>query len=145
MKFKVIYISTFLVGFSSSAAIGSELLSNEREFTIQCSSMIIKGKSHPSISKIVAKNGFVQLFSEDGKAGRVSKVVELRRGKDLDSNNYYSFNLFSEYEHTETYDSYTLYPSGSLSWEVAIINTSRNIIISANVLEFQNCLSLGLN
>lgn len=145
MKFKVIYILTFLVGFSSSAVTGSELLSNDREFTIQCSSMIIKGKSHPRVKKVVAKNGFVQLFSEDGKAGRVSKVFELRRDKDLDSNNYYSFNLFSEYEHTETYDTYTLYPSGSLSWEVADINKSRNILISANVFEFQNCLSLGLN
>jgi hypothetical protein len=145
MKFKVIFLSTFWVGFSSSPAMGSESLSSEREFTIQCNSMVTNGKSYPMVNKIVAKNGYIQLFSEDGKAGRVSKVVELEKDKVLDSNNYYSFNSFSEYGHLETYDSYIFNPSGNLTWEAATINTSRNILTSASVFEFQNCLSLGLD
>ena len=139
MKFKIIYVAILGVGFISSTAIVSERLSNESEFTIICNSMVIKGKSQPKKQKIVAKNGHVQL------AGRVSKVIELSRDNDLDSNNYYSFNLFSEYEHMETCDSFLLDASGNLTWEVADINTSRNILSSVNVFEFKDCLSLGLN
>jgi hypothetical protein len=144
MKFKVIYISTFLAGFSSSAVMGVEHLSNEREFTIQCNSWIINGKSHPKMTKIVAKNGFFNIFSEDGKAGRVNKIVELRRSNFFESSPSYSFDSFADDGPTETYDSYHLY-AGSLSWDVVVINTSRNILISVETFEFQNCLSLGLN
>lgn len=143
--------SFFFITLLSSQEVGATLPLTH-EFTIQCQSMVVGGdRTIERKTKITGKNGNILHFTQDGKQGMVSQIIEAERKKEYQEEfqyeiNHASFQAVSEHEHMKTYESifYDI-SSSSLTWEVAMINTSRNILTSTKTFEFKNCLNIGLD